>query len=547
MDLICDGSFVMTVTPTIPEAPHPVSAHERIDLIDVVRGFALFGVLLANLVWITTDVVLTDARLSQLPTAPLDRIVEPLVAFFVDHKFYTLFSFLFGLGFAIQLSRAEERRHNVVAVYARRVSILAVIGLLHIALVWYGDILLVYAIGGFGLLAVRHWNARLLIILAFTLALFARAAVGVFPLIAGASGTAQVDGEVEEDADKERKLAIFDGTSYRAIARENASFYYRDIVAGSVGLFLLPQVFARFIFGLYVGRRNWARRTTELRPILRRLLPRTIAVGVVGNGTALVIDHLQHAKVLGPDLYLGARGRPRRGGRNSCPRARVLERARAVVSSQCNVASTSRIPRAGRPNGSDQLSDTFRVVFRAVYWCRPRSVRRGRSSFVRGSRRRHLRRADDVQRLVARAVSLRSGGVGVANVDLSSEAADACTRADSDRVAACLTFSKLGSDQHPCIRKVVNRRSPILRPRLSAVSDSSSAVEGPAQRAGVAGDHLPPIATLSPDVHDVEVAASVLTIAARLLRQEKTECREIIGQLASGVVALFQRLDFVSF
>ena len=169
----------MTVTPTIPEAPHPVSAHERIDLIDVVRGFALFGVLLANLVWITTDVVLTDARLSQLPTAPLDRIVEPLVVFFVDHK-NTLFSFLFGLGFAIQLSRAEERRHNVVAVYARRVSILAVIGLLHIALVWYGDICLVYAIGGFGLLAVRHWNARLLIILAFTLALFARAAVGVF-------------------------------------------------------------------------------------------------------------------------------------------------------------------------------------------------------------------------------------------------------------------------------------------------------------------------------------------------------------------------------
>ena len=113
----------------------------------------------------------------------------------------------------------------------------------------------------------------------------------------------QVDGEVEEDADKERKLAIFDGTSYRAIARENASFYYRDIVAGSVGLFLLPQVFARFIFGLYVGRRNWARRTTELRPILRRLLPWTIAVGVVGNGMALVIDHLQHAKVLGPDSY----------------------------------------------------------------------------------------------------------------------------------------------------------------------------------------------------------------------------------------------------
>src|SRR5689334_8377664 len=91
------------------ESLHPVCAHERIDLLDVVRGFALFGVLLANLVWLTTDIVLSDARLSQLPTAPLDRMVKPLIVFFVDHKFYTIFSFLFGLGFALQLSRAEER------------------------------------------------------------------------------------------------------------------------------------------------------------------------------------------------------------------------------------------------------------------------------------------------------------------------------------------------------------------------------------------------------------------------------------------------------
>jgi uncharacterized protein len=293
----------MDLARTIREGPYPVSAHERIDLIDVVRGFALFGVLLANLVWITTDVVLPEARLSQLPTAPLDRIVKPLVVLFVDHKFYTLFSFLFGLGFAIQLSRAKERSYNVVAIYARRVSILAVIGLLHIAVVWYGDILLVYAVGGFGLLAVRHWNTRLLMILAFTLALFARAAVGVFPSVAGGSRSPQVDAEAKEDADKERKLAIFDGTSYRAIALENASFYYRDIVAGGVGLFLLPQVFARFIFGLYVGRRNWARRTTELLPTLRRVLPWTTAVGVVGNGTAMLLERLQHANVVGPDSY----------------------------------------------------------------------------------------------------------------------------------------------------------------------------------------------------------------------------------------------------
>jgi len=288
--------------PTIGESPHPVSLHERIDLIDVVRGFALFGVLLANLVWITTDVLLTDTRLSQLPTAPLDRIAEHLVVLFVDHKFYTLFSFLFGLGFVLQLSRAEARGYNVVAVYTRRVSILAVIGLLHIALVWYGDILLVYAIGGFGLLIVRHWNTRLLITLALTLALFARATVDVTPPTPVTLDHPQTDAEIR-DAEKERKLAIFDGTSYRAIARENASFYYRDIVERGVGLFLLPQVFARFIFGLYVGRRNWALRTSELCPALRRLLPWTFAAGVIGNGTAMFIEEFQQANVIGRNAF----------------------------------------------------------------------------------------------------------------------------------------------------------------------------------------------------------------------------------------------------
>lgn len=293
----------MDSRPTLDDSLHPVSVHERIDLIDVVRGFALFGVLLANLVWITTDVVLTDVRVSQLPTAPLDRIVKPLVVFFVDHKFYTLFSFLFGLGFAIQLSRAEERRCSGVAFYSRRVSILAVIGLLHVAFVWYGDILLLYAIGGFGLLAVRHWNTRLLLTLALALALFAPAALGVSPLIAGAPDSPHVDAEIKENAEKERTLAIFDGSSYRAIARENAAFYYRDIVARGVGLLLLPQVFARFIFGLYVGRRNWARHTTELRPILRRLLPWAVSVGLVGNGATMLIEQLQDRNALGRDSF----------------------------------------------------------------------------------------------------------------------------------------------------------------------------------------------------------------------------------------------------
>jgi uncharacterized protein len=287
----------------LEQSLRPVAVDERIDLVDVVRGFALYGVLLANLVWITTDVVLTEAHMATLATARLDRIVKPLVVFFVDGKFYTLFSFLFGLGFAIQLSRAVQRGRRIAMTYARRVAILAVIGLAHIVFVWYGDILLVYAIGGFGLLLVKDWNLRFLLILALALALSVRMAVGLYPVLTGAPPEAPVNSAMQDDAEKDRKLAIFDGPSYTAIASENRSFYYGEIVSRGVWLFMLPQVFARFLLGLYVGRRNWAQRTSELVPPLRRVLPWSIVIAVMGNGAAMVIDRLQHDGVIGLDSY----------------------------------------------------------------------------------------------------------------------------------------------------------------------------------------------------------------------------------------------------
>ena len=280
-----------------------VAANERIDLVDIIRGFALYGVLLANLVWITTDVVLTDARLAQLPTAPLDRVVKPLVVFFVDHKFYTLFSFLFGLGFAIQLSRGEARGRAVAPTFVRRVCILAVIGLLHIALLWFGDILLLYAVGGLLLVLLRHWSRRLLLVLAFALALFPRPAFDLYPLLVGQRPPASADAAVQDDVEKERKLAIFDGASYSAIATENRSYYYGHIVGRGIVFFLLPQILARFVLGLYVGRMKWVHRTAALTPALKRLLPWTVAAGLAGNGLALYKQRLQHEGAFGPDSY----------------------------------------------------------------------------------------------------------------------------------------------------------------------------------------------------------------------------------------------------
>ena len=162
-------------SPGLPDL-QPTSDIERHEILDVLRGFALYGVLLANLVWLTTDMVLTDARLQQLPTAPFDPIARALVAFFIDGKFYTLFAFLFGLGFSLQIQRAAMRGARLMSLYARRLTVLLLIGAMHVPLIWYGDILMLYGSAGFALLLFRHARPTVrLLVLALVLALFARA------------------------------------------------------------------------------------------------------------------------------------------------------------------------------------------------------------------------------------------------------------------------------------------------------------------------------------------------------------------------------------
>src|SRR5688572_13296978 len=85
-----------------PTGIGPVEARERVEIIDILRGFALFGILLVNMafftqpfyVWMTRDKLFTD---------DLARWVEWGIMFFAQGKFITLFSFLFGLGFSIIL------------------------------------------------------------------------------------------------------------------------------------------------------------------------------------------------------------------------------------------------------------------------------------------------------------------------------------------------------------------------------------------------------------------------------------------------------------
>ena len=122
-----------------------LAAEERIESIDAIRGVALFGVLIVNL--------LTIFRISifepYADTAPLgpDWLVEHIVSFVLESKAFCLFSVLFGVGLAIQYERLmpSGRAHYWLV---RRLIVLLALGLAHLLLLWNGDILTEYALAG---------------------------------------------------------------------------------------------------------------------------------------------------------------------------------------------------------------------------------------------------------------------------------------------------------------------------------------------------------------------------------------------------------------
>ncbi|WP_367616651.1 DUF418 domain-containing protein, partial [Corallococcus exercitus] len=160
---------------SLPSAEaRPVDSSERLALLDTLRGFALCGVFISNvMVWLSGRIFLPREQvLTAMNNASLvDTVAWQVFSTLVAGKFITLFSFLFGLGFAVQMGRAEARGASITPLYVRRLGVMLVMGLSHLFLIWYGDILSTYAVLGVGLLLFRGRSERTLLISALLFAL----------------------------------------------------------------------------------------------------------------------------------------------------------------------------------------------------------------------------------------------------------------------------------------------------------------------------------------------------------------------------------------
>ena len=133
----------------------PVQPGERLLSLDVLRGIALFGILVVNIQLFAMPLMpaFMPPNFPELPLA--DQLAFLTTRTFFEMKFISLFSLLFGAGLAIQAHRAGERNVAFGWLYARRLVILLAIGLIHALVLWYGDILVFYACFGFILLAMH--------------------------------------------------------------------------------------------------------------------------------------------------------------------------------------------------------------------------------------------------------------------------------------------------------------------------------------------------------------------------------------------------------
>ena len=164
------------------ESLRPIQGHERIQVLDVIRGFALLGIFLMNIEWFNRPIAELG---SGVPAglAGLDFAVAWCIHTFVSSKFWPMFSLLFGMGFAVMLQRARDKGTPFIATYARRTAALAAFGLLHGVLLWPGDILFAYAVTAAALVLAlfgtpRHW-LMLLVPFAVLAAIPATSSAGV--------------------------------------------------------------------------------------------------------------------------------------------------------------------------------------------------------------------------------------------------------------------------------------------------------------------------------------------------------------------------------
>jgi uncharacterized protein len=249
------------------------------EIPDVLRGLALFGVLVANMLMFDGLVHLPAAE-GRAMTRGSDGIALMAIDALFRRKSLTLLSFLFGLGFAVQIEHAQARGVSVVPTYLRRLSALFAIGAVHAVLLWWGDELTVYAISGIGLLLFRRASVRALLLWAAFLILVPRS-LSMLPAL-----SRLLEPAGEADAFAARMLSALRGHDPAELFRMQARQAIR--AQWTFGGLHYLWTLGSFLVGYAAGRSRLFHGAEERLPFFRKLLGWGLGLGLVCTSVMVV-------------------------------------------------------------------------------------------------------------------------------------------------------------------------------------------------------------------------------------------------------------------
>ena len=261
----------------------PVAAGERIREVDMLRGASLFGVLLVN-TQMFNDTLLSFSYHPYRQDTLTDEAVAMMIQILATGKFYTLFSFLFGLGFYLFMHRLETRGIKPAPIFRRRLFLLLLFGVLHMTFFWYGDILSAYALAGCLLICfwkkspqqLKTWMLMLLSISTLLLAAVMASQTVNMEALSPAQATGYQD-MIRQSIHQYQASGYWSTVMYRL--QQEFVLVYASF------LFWIPKVLALFLAGLYAGKTGFFQRLNQNRKKLTKYL---IISGVIGWSLTLI-------------------------------------------------------------------------------------------------------------------------------------------------------------------------------------------------------------------------------------------------------------------
>lgn len=268
---------------------NPVQANEREIFMDVLRGFAVLGIFIANLgsgfTWYSESNHFTGPML--LPE--LDHKVQYLHQMLIEGKFYSIFSLLFGWGIALQIKRGIAKGVDAVPTVKRRLVFMLLLGAIHL-LIWPGDIVFFYALLGFLLLPFRKFSDKTLLITGILLILLP---IGVYAakmhfqwLNAPAGILYQTGGAVDHylnntNSEEDFKNLLRHGNWWDVFKGHLAGFFFRYGYLFFVSR--IPKVLGMFLIGYVVGRSDFYKNILQHKKLLYGIIAVGVMVGLPAN------------------------------------------------------------------------------------------------------------------------------------------------------------------------------------------------------------------------------------------------------------------------